>query len=98
MSQIDLDWNRGAQKEQIERVSKRIAEAIVAFCRRRCSIGSDRFHMADLLAHVRREVGEVAPDSPGRILRQLRQRGEINYAVIDRAASEYQIRSVRAAR
>jgi len=36
----------------------------------------------------------IAPDSPGRILRELRLRGWLNYVVINRRQSLYQFRSL----
>lgn len=48
--------------------------------------------MQDLTEFVSSRVnGFVAPDSPGRILRLLRQSGRINYVVISRSKSLYRI-------
>jgi len=46
-------------------------------------------HLAELTAAVLLKVGTAAPDSPGRILRQLRRRGSLAYTVVDRPASRY---------
>ena len=74
-----------AQDENLERVGERIAAAVLEFCDLR-----PRFHMVELGEFVQARVG-VAPDSPGRILRLLRQAGKIRYRVIDRRNSEYLI-------
>ncbi|KKK51240.1 hypothetical protein LCGC14_3116930 [marine sediment metagenome] len=51
--------------------------------------------MEELRSYVGRNlVGCIAPDSPGRILRQLRQQRRLNYDVISRRESLYQVRPV----
>lgn len=80
---------REEQAENLERVSSRIALAIIRFCQ-----GRKRFHMDELRAWVVSETGIAAPDSAGRILRYLRQRGVIDYWVVDRRASLYEVLSV----
>ena len=49
------------------------------------------FHADELRLHVRKCVGEVAPDSAGRILRDLRQRKVVAYEVVNRAKSLYRV-------
>jgi hypothetical protein len=44
---------------------------------------------------VLRHEPTTAPDSPGRILRELRLTGKLNYVVINRRQSLYQFRAVR---
>jgi len=66
------------QAKQIERVSSRIGRAVLRFC------ASHRtFHASELRDYVVAE-GFAAPASPDRILRDLRQRGLLNYRVVDR--------------
>lgn len=86
------------QAEHIERVSIRIGAAIIAFAQLHLRLGGDlgRFYIDELRAYVTEVVGIVAPASPDRILRDLRQRGRLNYKVIDRGASLYQITEVAA--
>jgi hypothetical protein len=72
-----------AQDENLERVTERIAAPVLEFCGLR-----RQFHMIELAEFVQARVG-VAPDSPGRILRMLRQAGKVSYRVIDRRNSEY---------
>jgi hypothetical protein len=70
----------------LTRVAARIGAAVLEFCGR-----TSQFHMADLAAFVEGRIGSVAPDSAGRILRQLRRAGTVNYRVVDRSASLYEI-------
>lgn len=74
-----------AQVDNLERVTESIAAAVLEFCGLR-----RQFHMIELAEFVQARVG-VAPESPGRILRLLRQAGKIKYRVIDRRNSEYLI-------
>jgi hypothetical protein len=76
------------QSQQLDRVSTRIATALVAFWSQRLR-ESPVFVAADVLAHIKTHVGEVAPDSPGRIMRDLRARGQVAYEVVSRAESRY---------
>lgn len=79
---------------QLLRVSDNIAEPIKSYFR---FLGEGQsFHMTDLLEHVRTEVPFVAPDSPGRIMRDLRTKGVLGYTLINRRASEYMISRVPA--
>jgi hypothetical protein len=47
--------------------------------------------MADLATEVADRAGPTAPDSAGRMLRQLRKAGRLNYRVVDRANSIYEV-------
>jgi hypothetical protein len=71
------------------RVFGRIAPIILAFARENAG---QTFHVEQLRRYVDAHVHEIAPDSPGRILRQLRQLRQLNYVVIDRRNSLYQFR------
>lgn len=68
------------------RVSSRIAEAIISFLESHA-----RFHANELKAHVEAECGEGAPASADRILRDLRQRGLVNYRVVSKRDSLYEV-------
>jgi hypothetical protein len=74
------------QTEQLGRVSERIGNAIVEFC-----AGVEEFHADDLRKHVIDRCGIVAPGSADRVLRDLRQRGAIDYVCISRSRSLYRI-------
>ena len=86
MTACKIDWDAAPQREQLTRVSGRIAEAIIAFCREHIE-----FHAEELRASVRAACGEVAPGSCDRVLRDLRKRGRLNYMVVSRAASRYRV-------
>lgn len=73
--------------EERERVKERIAPAILDFARAR----KREFFMDDLRRHITLTVGIVAPASPDRILRQLRQQKKLDYIVVDRRRSLYKI-------
>ena len=74
------------QQDNIERVGKRIGAAILQFCD-----GREKFHAEDMREYVRKAVGMVAPGSPDRILRDLRKKGLLDYKVLSRKNSHYQI-------
>ena len=71
--------------EDRARVSEKIGFLIKEFF-----ITAEEFHMTDLNNFIQERIGVyVAPDSPGRIMRSLRQKGEINYVLVDRSKSKY---------
>lgn len=82
----------GEQAEQLRRVAKRIATAIREFCG-----AHKRFHADELRAHVARETGVAAPASADRVMRDMRQSGEIDYRVLSRRDSLYEVVSVAGA-
>jgi hypothetical protein len=85
--QFDLWSDDGDDKvEHLERVSSRIARAILDYCR-----DHRQFHADDLRRAVTRATGISAPASADRILRDLRQKGIIDYKVLDRRASLYAV-------
>lgn len=79
----------GANDDEAARqtVSKRIASAIVEFMAQH---KGKRFHAEELRRYVKGKCGEVAPGSPDRILRDLRQGGEIAYRCVSKAESMYE--------
>lgn len=79
------------QDQQLARVGGRIADLVVAFCRQR--VGAE-FHVAELLGHVER-YEQVAPDSPRRILGQLRRAGQVDVELVSRSRSLYRVVGVR---
>ena len=80
-----------AADPELGRVSERIGAAIVEFAR--AHLGQ-QFHADELRAFVRERVGEVAPDSASRILRDLRQQQVIGYELVSRPKSLYRITAV----
>lgn len=74
------------QQENINRVSLKIGKAITEFCS-----NNKQFYADDLRKYVSDHIGYVAPASADRILRDLRQKGILNYRVINRRKSFYEI-------
>ncbi|MER8385227.1 hypothetical protein NKH14_06845 [Mesorhizobium sp. M1380] len=75
------------------RVHSKIAPVIMDFARN--NVGQ-AFHVDQLRLFVLQHA-DVAPDSPGRILRELRREGKLDYAVINRRQSLYQFAAELAA-
>ena len=74
---------------QLARVTGRIGESVLAFCRAR--VGQN-FRAAELAAFVMQDCGG-APASADRVMRQLRAQGFIDVEVVDRAGSLYAVRA-----
>lgn len=70
----------------LARVTSRIKAAIIAFTARKTLFRADQ-----LRAYVALRCGTTAPASADRILRNLRQRGRLNYVVVNRRESLYRI-------
>jgi len=88
------DFDGDEQEEHLERVSARIAVAIVQFCIEKLQSSDHTFYAEELRKFVVREIGFTAPGSADRVLRDLRQRGVIAYRVLDRRASLYEVIAV----
>jgi hypothetical protein len=80
-----------SQDENLRRVTARIGGTILKWWRERIQYGWLDFHVEELREYVTQSVGEVAPGSPDRVMRDLRQKGVIHYKVLARAESLYQI-------
>lgn len=92
MALADLPlFGAAEQREHLERVGDNLAGPILLFCRQRLWGGRPQFHMEDLRNHLRASGIAFAPDSPSRILRELRLAGRIDYRVVNRRASLYEI-------
>lgn len=78
------------QSQQLARVTGRIGEAVLSFCRSR---EGDTFRAAELAAYVLDQAGG-APASADRVLRQLRAQGHLDVELVDRAGSLYRVRHV----
>lgn len=80
------------QPENLKRVKDRLSAHVLAFCKQ---IGTGgRFYAEDLRKSVLAKF-KVAPDSPGRILRDLRQSGELDYCIVNRRQSLYELTEVK---
>jgi hypothetical protein len=78
------------QHDNLDRVASKLSGPILAFCRLH-----EDFHMEDLREYLRGQSIDFAPDSPSRILRQLRLQGAVDYEVTNRRQSAYRVRSAR---
>ena len=75
------------QGRELARVEGRIAESIIAWCRKH--EGSD-FHLSAMTADVMAET-LCAPDSPRRVLQQLRDSGQVQVDCLKRGRSYYRV-------
>lgn len=80
-------FNFEEQTENLERVTARLGKAVLSFI----ASDVDEFQADELHTFVEREVGFSAPASADRVLRHLRQKGVIDYKVVDRRASRYKV-------
>jgi hypothetical protein len=72
--------------EERKRVFAKIAATILEF--HDIHPGAE-FHVEELRRFVLGRVQGIAPDSPGRILRELRLRGVLDYIIVNRRQSLY---------
>ena len=73
-----------------KRVYSRIAPIILSFYQ---EYAGQTFHMEELRRYVISRAPEIAPDSPSRILRELRLGHRLHYVVLNRRQSLYQFRN-----
>lgn len=78
------------QTTELVRVESRIGAVILAWCERH--VGRE-FHLSQMTAAVMAET-LCAPDSPRRILLQLRESGHVDVELLERGRSFYRVRSV----
>lgn len=74
------------KQENLKRVSSRIALAIIRFCTLHRRFRADALH-----DYVLRQTGIAAPASADRVLRDLRQKEIIDYKVLNRRESLYEV-------
>lgn len=91
--------DNGEQTANIERVAEKIERFVLHFCRLRLRFKQAQFHVEALRDYVVRELNPehetVAPASPDRILRLLRQQNKLDYIVLSRSESLYEVLWVR---
>ena len=95
-NEFNFNVARDEQRANLERVSNNISQIVADFCRGRFREGRSEFHMADLTNYVSARSA-IAPDSAGRILRDLRKRKVVGYTVVNRAQSLYKLTEVSSA-
>jgi hypothetical protein len=81
------------QEEALEHVLSRIGCSVFEFCRGVYGSTLKTFHAGDLHEAVAGDA-QIAPASADRILRALRQKGVINYRVLSRKESLYEVTSI----
>ena len=79
------------QPRELHRVHQSLAPIVLEFCR--MNVGGV-FTMPMLEEYVSRYI-RTTPGSAGRILRKLRQEGQVQYDVVNRQHSAYAIRWVK---
>lgn len=80
---------RADQDAQLDRVSKRIRGALLAFFMTRTP--GTEYHGEDLRRHIAGQCGDVAPDSARRIASMMKREGSINYELVDKTRSLYRV-------
>jgi len=80
-----------SNRQYLDSVTSRIGASIMDFCR--AKVGK-QFYAEDLRRHVINHIGTIAPGSADRVLRDLRQRGFVDYRVLHRATSLYELRGL----
>ena len=90
MTQAVLDF-------ELDRVKSRLARPIVEWCKFCLRRRDGRFQSEELYHYIDCKVRpRPAPGSADRILRELRRQGLIDYRVVNRRASLYEVLEVRA--
>ena len=77
-------------EEQLQRVALNLNETIVEFFTKRLAAQDQRFTANDLRHYVNAKNFGTAPASADRIMRLLKKKGVIDYAVVNRGRSLYQ--------
>lgn len=76
------------QHENLERVTEAIGKTIIEF---RTLVGLlHPFRCEEMRRFVINRYPHIAPASPDRILRQLRQQGKLDYQIVNRRGSLYE--------
>lgn len=79
---------------ELQRVRQAIGAAIKSFIAERLASGTPEFH-AETLRRAVEKVSPTAPASADRVLRDMRQRGEIAYELVSRRDSLYRALPLR---
>jgi hypothetical protein len=80
------------QHQHLARVADNIGATVVRFCAARIGATFSASALRYFVTHVH---PHIAPESPGRILRELKKRGIVDYVLVSRAQSLYRVVSVR---
>lgn len=91
MNEPQISLWESVQHPELQRVSGRIAQSVIAFCRLHAG---ETFHGSELSAYVTARCGG-SPSSADRILRMLRASGQVDVTLEDRSRSLYRVKGVR---
>lgn len=81
-----------AVNSHVERPLDKLSRAVLSYSR---LIGTEvDFRMDDLNKYIEMLKVKCAPDSPGRILRMLRNKELLDYEVVNRAQSRYRFKEI----
>lgn len=86
MSYVNLTEN-----QDIKRVGLNLNQVIVEFWKQKLNSVSARFTATELRQYVQKHNFGTAPASADRILRNLRAAKKVNYAVVNRSKSLYEM-------
>lgn len=77
--------------KELKRVSENIASIITAYVNGKAATSNPEFNASDVRNACTLKLGfsNVAPGSPDRVMRDLRQCNKINYVLVNRAKSLY---------
>lgn len=77
------------QQENLERVSECIGQPILDFFNNNGT--GAQFHACELHGYVGGRTGQLAPASADRVMRDLRKKKLLNYRIVNRKKSLYEI-------
>jgi hypothetical protein len=77
------------QTKQLKRVTGKLADAIQLFFDGMQP--GEEFHGPALTEFVEKQIAATVPDSASRVMRNMRQSGQINYEVANRGQSLYRV-------
>ena len=80
------------QTAELKRVKLKIGDLILEFYYERILIGQFDFHANDLATYINRQIPNTTFDSASRILRDMRNKRELNYEVVSRRDSHYRFK------
>lgn len=78
------------ENSNLQRVGLNLNQAIEAFWRKKLSEANARFTANELRQYVNHHNFGTAPGSADRVMRDLKKKKKINYALVNRAKSLYE--------
>lgn len=77
--------------EDLQRVKKKLDQHVLDFLAQRIATNERAFHSRHLLKYLTKVKAYYAPESPARILRELRKSGKVRYTLLSRSDSLYRV-------